>query len=195
MKPQITNLGKPAKRMTWGEPHQQKQIDSFYIDKFWNMVSDQSDPDQCWEHQGNTQNTGYVNWWYRSNSELDPTGKPRIRYITAHRFSALTTFGDKTNDYCVLHRCDNRICVNPKHLFLGSQLDNIRDMISKGRYIKPPSFRGAKNHNATLTEPQVKAIIANKGVVSQRKMAELFAVSTSTIERIHMNISWRHLKR
>ena len=195
MKPQITNLGKPAKKLTRGEPHQQEEVDSFYQDKFWNMVSDQSDPDQCWEHHGNIQNTGYVNWWYRSNRELDLQGKPRRRYITAHRFSALINFGNKTNDYCVLHKCDNRICVNPNHLFLGSQLDNIRDMINKGRYVKPPRHCGADNYNATLTEQQVKAIIANKGVLTQRKMAELFAVSTSTIERIHMNQTWRHLPR
>lgn len=195
MKPQLTKLGKPAKRMTWGEPHQQQQVDSFYIDKFWDMVSDQSDPNQCWEHQGNTQNTGYVNWWYRSNSELDLDGKPRRRYITAHRFSALTTFGDKTNDYCVLHKCDNRICVNPNHLFLGSQLDNIRDMINKGRQYDLPILQGADNYNAKLTEPQVKAIIANKGILTQRKMAELYDVSPSTIERIHMNLSWKHLPR
>jgi hypothetical protein len=197
MKIQYTNLGKPAKKLTRGEPHFQEQIDRFYRHKFWDMVSDQSDPHVCWEHQGNTQNSGYVNWWYRSNSELDLAGKQRIRYITAHRFSALIEprFSNTTNDYCVLHRCDNRRCVNPNHLFLGSQLDNIRDMWNKGRQKDLPILQGADNYNAKLTEPQVKAIIANKGVVSQRKLAELYAVSMSTIERIHMNISWRHIPR
>tara|TARA_R110000796_G_scaffold66617_3_gene153148 strand:- start:255 stop:842 length:588 start_codon:yes stop_codon:yes gene_type:complete len=195
MKTQYTNLGKPAKKLTRGEPHQVNEIDTFYRDKFWDMVSDQSNPTVCWEHQGNTQNTGYVNWWYRSNLELDLAGKQRIRYITAHRFSALINFGNITNDYCVLHKCDNRICVNPNHLFLGSQLDNIRDMWNKGRQKDLPILQGADNYNAKLTEPQVKAIIANKGKLPQRKLAELYAVSTSTIERIHMNISWRHIPR
>lgn len=55
------------------------------------------------------------------------------KHILAHRFAYMLHFGDVIQNKLVLHRCDNPACVNPNHLFLGTQLDNMRDMIKKGR--------------------------------------------------------------
>lgn len=74
----------------------------------------------CWEWQG-----------YR-----DEYGYGRFDESKAHRFSYALTVGSPEG-FLVLHRCDNPACVRPDHLFLGTQLDNMRDMISKGRQTHP----------------------------------------------------------
>jgi hypothetical protein len=87
----------------------------------------------------------------------------------------------------VLHHCDRRICINPEHLFLGSQLDNIRDMAEKGR---------AKfDHGAILTEDQalqIKALLSG-GAYSQREIGVMFGVSRGAVLAIHREENWRHL--
>lgn len=62
--------------------------------------------------------------------------------ILAHRYSWIINFGEIPDNLYILHKCDNRPCVNPKHLFLGTQKENIRDAISKGRI--NPSERAKK---------------------------------------------------
>jgi hypothetical protein len=108
------------------------------------------------------------------------------------------------NELCVLHDCDQyyenndisyRQCVNPDHLFLGTVQDNIQDCIKKGRYVKPPSYRGADNYNAKLTEKQVLWVIEQHHKITQVKLGEILNVNTSTIEMIHRGITWKHLPR
>jgi hypothetical protein len=184
-----------------GEPHYLDNISDFFIQKFADRC--QTQPNGCVFLQGNTQNTGYMNWWYR----YDTAEETRVRYITAHRFSALTSgkFNEKAvNEYSVLHTCDQhyanndvsyRQCVNPDHLWLGTAQDNIRDAMKKGRYVKPPVQIGADNFNAKLTEKQVLWVIKNHYKITQQKLGEILNVNTSTIEAIHRNITWRHLPR
>lgn len=91
----------------------------------------------CWEWTAYLDSKGYGAFRYE--------GKTR----RAHRVSWMIYKGDipKGNGYhgtCVLHKCDNRRCVNPEHLFLGSNQDNMLDMVSKGRGITP-NFSGEKN--------------------------------------------------
>ncbi len=94
----------------------------------------------------------------------------------------------------VLHHCDNPICVNPKHLFIGTQKDNIRDCINKGRFTI-----GSKNGCSKLTENQVKEIrslygkYGHRGLI-QRKLAKLFNVSRVLISDITRGKTWKHVK-
>lgn len=76
----------------------------------------------CWEFSGRRNKDGYGTFKYIEASGL------------AHRASWLIFNGPIPECNYVLHRCDNRCCFNPKHLFLGTQLDNVKDCISKGRF-------------------------------------------------------------
>ena len=75
----------------------------------------------CWEWIAATDVNGYGRFWYKDQMRL------------AHRISYILFVEDVPEDLCILHSCDNRACVNPSHLFLGTQKDNIHDMIKKGR--------------------------------------------------------------
>lgn len=184
-----------------GEDHYVHNIEQQYIDKFHSRCEHKDNG--CIFLKGNTQNNGYMNWWYK----YDTAEERRLRFITAHRFSALISGKFKeaeVNELCVLHDCDQhydnndisyRQCVNPDHLFLGTVKDNIMDCINKGRYIKPPRMIGADNYNAKLTEKQVLWVIEQHYKITQVKLGEILNVNTSTIEAIHRNITWRHLPR
>ena len=184
-----------------GEPHYLKNVPQKYIDKF-NDRLDYKD-NGCIFLKGNVQNNGYCNWWYRYEDE---NGEKVLRFISAHRFSALINGfpEDKFNEYSVLHNCDcnyenndisYRQCVNPDHLWLGTVQDNIRDCIEKGRYVKPPRMAGEDNYNATLTQKQAEWVIENHYKITQRRMAEILNISPSTIQAIHMQKTWNHLPR
>lgn len=91
----------------------------------------------------------------------------------------------------VLHKCDVRNCVNPDHLYLGTQSDNMRDCRDRGRRFQP-EIRGEKNPMAVLTEKKVKEMrmIRKKKHTSYNKIAKLFGVSTMTAYRAVSGKCW-----
>lgn len=91
-------------------------------ERFWRKVL-VSSKDECWEWTGATNNRGYGQLSRPYHGPL----------MLAHRFSASLHFGMFNQKLLVLHTCDNRKCVNPNHLFLGSQKDNMIDCFLKGR--------------------------------------------------------------
>lgn len=92
----------------------------------------------------------------------------------------------------ILHRCDNPPCCNPRHLFLGTQADNIRDMIAKGRARRIPSL-GEANGMALLTAEAVRAIYAdNRPHIA---IAAQHGVSISCVRQIKRGVRWAHIKR
>lgn len=89
----------------------------------------------------------------------------------------------------VLHRCDVPCCVNPSHLFLGTQADNNRDRDGKGRQVAP---RGEHNGMARLTEEKVSQILASP--LSSLKLAPIIGIDASCIRKIRRGESWRHVQ-
>jgi DNA-binding transcriptional regulator YiaG len=84
----------------------------------------------------------------------------------------------------VCHLCDNRLCVNPEHLFLGTQRDNVADMIAKGR-----QARGQRNGRSKLTAEDIERIRTPSGVTCHALAAQ-FGVSHQHISHIRRGNGW-----
>jgi len=110
--------------------------------------------------------------------------------LKAHRISYFLHYGELPDDLCVCHRCDNRQCVNPAHLFLGTYADNRADCVNKDRQSK-----GSKNGKSKLTPDQVQEIrrLYEMGR-SQSVLARQFDISRSAISAIITSTNWGHLK-
>ena len=93
------------------------------VDRFWRKVDKSPGPDSCWPWTGAGHRDGYGRAHF--------LGRDKI--AIAHRLAYKLSNGDITEGMDVLHYCDNRICCNPAHLWLGTHLDNMLDMCSKGR--------------------------------------------------------------
>lgn len=118
------------------------------------------------------------------------------RYQKAHRVSWALHQGEMpSRDIKVCHRCDTPACVNPDHLFLGTQADNVADMIAKGRNRRGPPPIGSTNPMSALTEEQVLEIraVAAMRRWSQNQIAESYGVTPMTISRIVNWQSWPHV--
>ena len=108
-----------------------------------------------------------------------------------HRVAWVLTNGAIPAGLGVLHRCDNRSCGDPEHLFLGTQADNIRDMLQKGRNTP---LRGAANPSAKLTRDQVLEIRALiEGGMTNLAIAALYGVCDSSVSNIRTGHTWRDL--
>ena len=127
---------------------------------------------------------------------------PRMR---AHRVGWALVNGPIPEDLCLCHKCDNRKCINPEHLFLGTKSDNTQDMISKGRHFTPfkglePFFklnpdkakRGESNGNSKFTEDFIKELRDFEG--SHKQAAEYFDIPHSTAWQIRTYRTWKHVK-
>jgi hypothetical protein len=110
----------------------------------------------------------------------------------AHRVSYESAYGEIPKGLHVLHYCDNRSCVNPKHLGIGTQQDNMNDMLRKHR---SRDSRGENNENAKLTWEKVREIRAEcaKGF-TQRSIAKLYGVDYTTVNHIVRNYTWKEAK-
>lgn len=120
-------------------------------------------------------------------------GQFKVNYknLKAHRASYMFYKGEIPSGMIVCHSCDNPKCVNPDHLFLGTNKDNYNDMVKKGR--KWPITYGEDAHHTKLNEGQVKEILSLKGVLSQSKIAKKFGVSQGNIWWILSGKGWKHL--
>lgn len=108
------------------------------IDRFWSKVTI-GDLNDCWEWQGAKIHNGYGSM-----------GRPGGGQIRAHRFSALLHFGPFDRRLWVLHHCDNRACVNPRHLYLGDVVDNSRDVVVRKRARMARVTHCHRGHELTL---------------------------------------------
>lgn len=114
----------------------------------------------------------------------------RGKTVNAHRVSWWIAFGDpKALD--VLHHCDNMLCVNPEHLFLGTDADNTKDKCAKGRQSRThgEDCGGSKLTTANVLEIRQR-LAAGEG---QRLLAKLYDVSHKTISKIYLRQRWTHV--
>jgi len=130
--------------------------------------------DACWEWKASRLN-GYGGMWLNG------------KMVGAHRVSWMIFRGTLPDELHVCHKCDNRICVRPSHLFLGTHQDNMDDKVRKKRQPK-----GEDNGNSKLTQPQVEEIrrLSSEGI-SQVKLAKRFSVSRFPIHGILTGKLWR----
>ena len=147
---------------------------------FWRHVSK---TDSCWLWIGGKQGQGYG------------LISRRDTRLLAHRFSWELHHGSIAEDMVVCHRCDNPICVNPAHLFLGTQKDNVRDMMRKDRHDHDGLELGRGPHPVKLNAAKVRAIRTKyaTGMHTQRELAAEYSVSSSTVSRIVRQQSWVHV--
>ena len=108
--------------------------------------------------------------------------------VSSHRASFVIHFGGITEGLLICHSCDNPRCVNPLHLFQGSQLENMRDMIRKGRKIY---VVGEANPVAKLTNEQAREIFLATG--PQWTIAEKYGISRRGVGKIKQGLIWKHV--
>lgn len=139
--------------------------------RFWPRVVPGQAPDACWEWDGSHNAKGYGLF---ARPDIDRG------YWLAHRFSWSLHNGDIPAGLYVCHRCDNRGCVNPAHLFLGTQSDNMKDCGRKGRtnYQRHGAPRGDRNHNTKIPDATVMEMrrLYAAGGVSQNALADRFGI-------------------
>jgi hypothetical protein len=147
-------------------------------ERFWFKVYKRRS-NECWEWGGATTVDGY--------GYLAGTRGEKAR--RSHRLSYELNIGPIPDGMCVCHHCDNRKCVNPTHLFLGTRVDNNLDCKRKGRVY---DRSGERNPNAKLTADDVRKIrkLRENGL-SQQKIANRFNVSQVTISKILIGKHWK----
>jgi hypothetical protein len=119
--------------------------------------------------------------------------KPYTKLEKAHRISWIIHNGKIPKGIFVLHKCDNRKCVNPRHLWLGTQKENIQDALAKGR-MRYPDSKGERNYSHKLKEKDIRKVRScYEAGVLQTKLAEMFGVCQSSISRIVTHKRWKHI--
>ena len=142
----------------------------------------------CWVFMGATNGFGYG---------IVGTGGRGAPNDRAHRITYRHFCGEIPSGMFVCHRCDVPSCCNPDHLFLGTNQDNVRDMISKGRNSPPPRNRhvvGSVHPGSKLTEDQVVHIReAYSRGVKQKDLAQQYGVVHQTISKVVNNRRFKHV--
>ncbi len=148
--------------------------------RFLYYVKIPENPNDCWEWKGGKNENGYGKFHFNGG------------LMSAHRVSYILYIGEFDRSLYCLHKCDNPECVNPEHLFLGNQNDNINDMKQKGRQREA---KGEKNNRSKLTNEEVKEIkmLLLQGK-TQVEIAKLFRTTQTNISYIKTGKLWKHIK-
>jgi len=136
--------------------------------------------------------SGCLLWIGRTTKDGYGEFKIGGRYVRAHRFAWELEHGTIQAGSHALHRCDNRPCVRVDHLYLGSNADNVRDRVLRGRTQR---IFGEKKPAAKLTDDDVRTIRVRyaEGGVGLRPLAAVFGVTYHLIQLIVKRRAWRHV--
>jgi predicted XRE-type DNA-binding protein len=150
------------------------------INRFWSKVDQSGD---CWIWTGKLHRDD--GWGYGRFYVHTQEGTITVK---VHRLAYMITYGDIPSGLCVCHRCDNPRCIRPDHLFLGTNLDNIQDMVQKGR-----QARGERNGLSRFTSEQVRSMrhLYTVDRMRQAEIARVFGVDRRTVNRIVRYQLWR----
>lgn len=153
-------------------------------ERFYSKVDNSSGPDSCWPWMASCVSGGY--------GQLGST-KGKANFL-AHRLAWEFANGSIPEGMQVLHKCDNRKCCNPNHLFLGTQKENMHDMISKGRKVcrTREESVGEASPQAKLTWEIVRAIRKEYEALKSRQvdLARKYGISQPQISTILIKKSW-----
>jgi len=152
-------------------------------DRFWSLADQSGD---CWTWSGTRRKDGYGLFWAGG------------RQVRAHRHAYELANGPIAPNLSVLHSCDNRPCVRPDHLRVGTQRDNMADLTERGHRFSP--FRGqvqigSRNRYARLTEADIPAIRARLAKGERHDdIAADYRVHRATISQVARGFTWTHVK-
>lgn len=168
--------------------------DKDYV-RFWSKAELTANPDKCWIWQKSVDTGGY--------------GSHSIggRNYTSNRVAYASFYKKDPGNFHVLHKCDCRRCINPHHLFLGTNYDNVKDKMAKGRQGRPIGklsgshthpekiLKGSKIGTSKLTEDQVLEIRKRhkEEKLSTYKLANIYKVSQALIWYAVNNKTWKHI--
>lgn len=155
-------------------------MDQTIADRFWSRVDKESSPHGCWAWTGHRDERGYGTFWIK-----------RVMH-RSHRVAYTLLVGPIPVGLCCCHKCDNTSCVNPSHIFLGTQADNNRDRDRKGRQV---SHRGESHYLTKFTDNDVvhirKSVADGRSTIT--KLAKQYGVSPTCICNITKRRCWNHL--
>ena len=161
-----------------------------WIRSFWNKVDCKDDVD-CWEWTASKIHNGYgqKGWSGDDGDKYKPWLAHRLSWMIAHR-----RFIPRGN--VIMHMCDNPSCVNPSHLSLGTQLDNINDKVNKGRQAcgDDVAIYGERHGHTQLTNNLVDAMAHSLRLgLTRKRVAEKYGVKYGIVKRIASGTDWIHI--
>ena len=167
-----------------------RQPDDVLIKRIFEKIT--IDENGCWLWDNDKQRGGYGMFWDGQKSK------------SAHRLVYELLVAPVDSLLCVCHKCDNRRCVNPDHLFVGTHAENSADMVAKNRqakglthwsFIHPEiklDAKGSKNSQAKITESQVLEIRESDKTV--KELAAEYGMSYMGMYKVKTGVRWQHVK-